>query len=711
MKRTFKVVSLVLSIMLILSMIPSSVITAFAEDLQTEQTSETDVSQSKTGAESVGASEFEYSKLNGKVVDENGDGISDVNVRVHNTDEDITFTPMLTNENGEWSLSGYDIISGYTYEIWYAKTCYNFSKAYLVCVAENNSTVIEEVTGTHFELPGYVCYEDDYTYSVSDDRATITKYNGVAENILIPDKLGGYPVVSIGSEAFKNNKTIKKVYCSELITTIGSSAFYNCTNLTDIRMSNLFTTIGSFAFYSCSGLTTVTLPDSVTTINGSAFRYCSNLERINYPMSWKNAYEYIFSGCTKLTSITVPEGVTTIPSDAFYDATYIENIELPSTLTTIGSFAFRGCTGLTEITLPDSVTTINGSAFRYCSNLERINYPMSWKNAYENIFNGCTKLTSITIPEGVTSIPSDAFYCANGLREVYFLNTLTNIGSYAFYGCSKLRGVNTQYGIKTIGNSAFRECSKLLAITLPDSVETIGDNCFSGCNMLSVYCSNTSKISTYLIDKNIPINLFDTDATFLQNRKLKQEGSYYIANTVSARANGFVTMNLAYDFKDEVKSTVSGLTLKIRTPSNSTLIEKTLMLDGVRMTGYDYNNNLLTVALSKTSGTISFDISPTSDSKLSSYALLTFKCDGTNMQEIIGVINEDIPHISIQSDDEVSTQSVEIKGVGPSDSDVSLYVDGELSKTVHTNKSGSYETVVSLSNPKTIPLITSQQEH
>ncbi|MCQ2440666.1 MAG: leucine-rich repeat domain-containing protein [Clostridia bacterium] len=54
-----------------------------------------------------------------------------------------------------------------------------------------------------------VDYQDgDYTYSVENGNATITKYNGRDGDITIPSTLGGYPVTDIGDDAFYGCKSL-----------------------------------------------------------------------------------------------------------------------------------------------------------------------------------------------------------------------------------------------------------------------------------------------------------------------------------------------------------------------------------------------------------------------------------------------------------------------------------------------------------------------
>ena len=43
----------------------------------------------------------------------------------------------------------------------------------------------------------------DYTYTVSDGKATITKYSGAGGDVVMPKTLDGNTIVTIGNNAFK----------------------------------------------------------------------------------------------------------------------------------------------------------------------------------------------------------------------------------------------------------------------------------------------------------------------------------------------------------------------------------------------------------------------------------------------------------------------------------------------------------------------------
>ena len=572
-----------------------------------------------------------------------------------------------------------------------------------------------------------------------------------------------YP--TLYGEIFDDCAQLTSIVIPEGVTTIPAYAFYGCPNLADIQIPSTVTKIGNYAFYDCDGLTTVLLPyglesigyyafansdgisafdipETVTTIGYRAFAECNGLTTATYPAGWNNHIGYssyptlygsIFAGCEKLTKIVIPEGVTVIPTYAFQDCTNLREIEFPETLktidnyafdgctgiveldfpdelNTIGTYSFSGCNGLVELNLPDSVTTFGYRAFSDCVNLRSATYPAGWTTClgyssyptlYGSIFSGCSKLKSITVPDGVTTIPEYAFY-GSELRNIKVANSVETIGRYAFANCDQLRYVESEFlSLKNINNFAFENDSRLKSLTLSENVVNIGSGAFNGCSSLTILCPKNSKTEIYLIDNGIRYELYESYKEFTNDGALDKNECFYVADTVAAKANGYISLTVAYGFTEEARPGVGNLSLKIRLPANTTLLEKTLMIDGVRATGYDLSDNVLTIALKNTAGRVSFNVAPSADSgRFTSYAMLSFKKSGVNTQEVIGTINESIPVISVSADREVNTPTVRVSGVGPADSVVSIYIDGVIAGTARTNKIGSYEKAVTISDPK-----------
>ena len=386
---------------------------------------------------------------------------------------------------------------------------------------------------------------DKLTYKIENGKVTITGCDtSLSGDIVLPSKIEGKPVTSIGSYAFYDCSSLTSItipnsvasisgwafgYCSSLtsitipssVTSIGERAFYGCSSLASITIPDSVTSIGSWAFYGCENLTSITILDSVTSIGIGAFRDCTSLTSITIPNSVTSIGDETFYGCSSLTSITIPDSVTSIDSSAFSGCSSLTSITIPDSVTSIGDEAFCGCRSLTSVTIPDSVTSIGYRAFYGCSSLTSITIPDSVTSIYGFAFGGCSRLTSITIPNSVTSIYDWAFeYCkkltqitvdtantkfssVNGVlfnkdktelirypegktdTSYSIPNSVTSIGKGTFSNCSSLASITIPDSVTSIGDSAFSNCSSLTSITIPDSVTSIDDSAFWWCVSLT----------------------------------------------------------------------------------------------------------------------------------------------------------------------------------------------------------------------------------
>ena len=335
---------------------------------------------------------------------------------------------------------------------------------------------------------------------------------------------------SIGDGAFS--------YCYELpfylefpegLESIGMGAFYYCASLETVLLPNSLKDLGSKSFAMCGSLDYIYIPDGVTRIGSqvlyqsACYYYSSNwygdafyigLYLLESKKSISGSYTTLkgitniadgaFENCYSLTEVVLPDSLQVIGTSAFDSCYELQSINIPSGVTTIGDKAFYECKAATDIQLPDSVEHLGQDVFTktgYYSNTENWennalyvgNHLVSCKPALSDAFQvrpgtisivsgamkGLTKLTELTMPDTLTTIGSEAVSGCTALTLVTISDGVTSIGEKAFYGCTALKNLHLGKEVSQIGDRAFGQCSSLESITVHDENEvySVRDDC------------------------------------------------------------------------------------------------------------------------------------------------------------------------------------------------------------------------------------------
>lgn len=191
----------------------------------------------------------------------------------------------------------------------------------------------------------------EYSFAAnSDDGSTYDPLCSNIQSVTIPQKVTsigkrafydcknlttlvlGEDIKTIGNYAFECCTSLTGVTIPQSVTSIGYSAFEGCTALNPLIINGP-TLIGKHAFTGCTSLTSLTLCPDIQTIGDYAFDDTS-LETVTLPKNLTSIGEYAFACCSELESITIPEKVKTINPKTFADCSKLEYIILPAGLTT-----------------------------------------------------------------------------------------------------------------------------------------------------------------------------------------------------------------------------------------------------------------------------------------------------------------------------------------------------------------------------------------
>ena len=367
----------------------------------------------------------------------------------------------------------------------------------------------------------------------------------------------GDGVESIGDYAFRGCYYLTEIELGKSVKTIAPTSFFACENLKAIKVDSenphmsvdehgvlygdneakivlcletleltsyvipdTVTEICSFAFCDNSTLTSITIPESVKTISAQAFRGCDYLKDVYYSGTqeqWSlitvgdyNSHlleaEFHFSDCelggvcgeNAMWYLDETTGVFTVSgTGAMYDFSMstdnpwneyrnkIKKVIINEGITTIGEVTFNGCDNLKDVEISDTVTAIQYGAFSGSDGLESINIPDSVIAIGDFAFYSCTGLKELIIPEGVTSIGASAFANCSSLTSIVIPDNVTSVGGNTFKNCTNLTEAIVGNGLDKIKSGMFTGCSNLTSVTFGNKVEIIQDEAFFGCTKLA----------------------------------------------------------------------------------------------------------------------------------------------------------------------------------------------------------------------------------
>jgi predicted transport protein len=316
--------------------------------------------------------------------------------------------------------------------------------------------------------------ENNFTYSViNDSNCVVTKYDGEASDISIPEMVNGKTVSGIASKAFSLNQSIISVSMPDSIEFIGDRAFTDCKNLSSISFSDKITEIEHNAFNGCISLKAVSLPKELQQIGSSAFRNCTKLADIRFNSKYNSVgydaftntkwYDDQKDGYIYFTNVLygykgnmpenevleIPDSITCIAECALRNQLSLNKVIFSANLASIGWGAFQN-TGIEELNLP-LVSAIEDSTFYNCSKLRSVIIPDSVETIGYAAFENCPLLSDVKIQNGsLDFIDMSAFLDCNSLKKIYIPKNVSNIGQWALGYVSERLGNSDEVEVKPI---------------------------------------------------------------------------------------------------------------------------------------------------------------------------------------------------------------------------------------------------------------------
>lgn len=201
-------------------------------------------------------------------------------------------------------------------------------------------------------VPQTVKGENGLEYQWADDLKgyALSGMGDCKESILtVPEKIGGYPVVAVGVDAFADSHQLKEITLPDSVITIGGGAFRGCIYLENIRLGQFVESIDRYAFQDCMSLDHFTMPPGVMSMGMGAFSGCSSLESIAFSDYIPEISRAAFENCSSLVTLSIPQWATYIAADAFAGCTSLVGLTVPEWVKKIDSGAFSGCTSLKKV--------------------------------------------------------------------------------------------------------------------------------------------------------------------------------------------------------------------------------------------------------------------------------------------------------------------------------------------------------------------------
>ena len=465
-------------------------------------------------------------------------------------------------------------------------------------------------------------------------------------------------VSKVSDYLFKGVTPIKSVTFKDNInlTEIGSHAF-DGTSLTFLTLPDTVETLGEYAFGNINTLNSVNIPEKLT-IADRAFAGSKKLNELRNKIEGIRIPDGMFEN-TGLTTFIVPSGIKEIGKYAFRNNKSIaisfdgpqegfKDVILPVGLTKIDSRAFES-TDIGYYDIPDTVSEIGDGAFRFNPNLKSIKLPSELKALKGYLFEGNKGMKLLVIPDKVESIDTNAFVNMEGLENVY----------------------------------------------IPASVTNIGENLIANKDKVTFHVVGGSYAETYLKANGFKTVAVGDDYKHYNDSIVTK--AHLLTTSQNLKFSGDLSLRLEYELKTagrNISDTEIVITLpddKVSFNSANPIVKKGTISGN--------NKNVLTLKdINSLKGTFDFNVKTTAEelTYLDIVAQIRYKENGIQRAELLGHINEEMPYLTINVNDYISSNSLTVSGKTKPNTKIKLFVKDSSERILETvsKEDGSYSAVV-----------------
>ncbi|MBR1430318.1 leucine-rich repeat protein [Ruminococcus sp.] len=294
---------------------------------------------------------------------------------------------------------------------------------------------------------------DGIIFEAVEGGYSLVKIASSTKDLVIPDEVNGYPVVSVREDLSMDSKhmdDIESVKLGKNVRIINDHAFTDCSKLTSLELNDVLEYVGECAFTNALIETPLAFPETIKTIGDNAFSRSQRIPSVTIP----NPHCVLGEGFVKMTSIIGYKGSTAEKyvnnsqkmhltfCDIDNENTPRDNFEKDGLFYTVdnGGYCLDNIrSDMTDLLIPDevngypvvSVAKNLSMNSKYMDSIESVKLGKNVKVIGEGAFQ-CNKLESIELNDALEWIDKYAFSSSNQISELVIPSNVSHIGDGAF---------------------------------------------------------------------------------------------------------------------------------------------------------------------------------------------------------------------------------------------------------------------------------------